>query len=96
MTEGKKGSFIERILDGLFGGIRRSIEKQIDDYVRKVINTLILSLVGIVLLSAGLIFVLQGLILLLGEFMPIWLSWSFVGIIIVLVGVIALMSARKR
>jgi hypothetical protein len=96
MTEGKKSSFIAQILDGLFGGIKRSIEKQIDDYVRKIINTLVLSLVGIVLLSAGMIFALQGVIILLGEFMPIWLSWSVVGIIITLVGIILLMSVRRR
>jgi hypothetical protein len=95
MAEEKKSSIIEQILDGLFGGIKKSIEKQTDSYVRKIINILILSLVGIVLLSAGLIFILQGLIILLSQFMPIWLSWSLIGIIIVLTGVIILMNARK-
>lgn len=87
---------VERLMDSIFGSIRKSVERQIDEYVRKLMRILALTIVGVVLVSAGLVFILRGIVVFLGELMPIWLAWSMVGIIVVLIGGIAFLSVRRR
>ncbi|MDD1776069.1 MAG: hypothetical protein LUP94_01790 [Candidatus Methanomethylicus sp.] len=93
-------AYFDQLLGGFFGSLKKRIEKQIEkyieNYVKKILTTVAWTSAGVVMLLAGMLYVLQGIIIYLGELMPMYLSWAIVGIIIIMTGIILLMHARSR
>lgn len=103
--EKEKEGFIERFLKYFFSLIFDKVEKEIknkiysyiSDITRSVIKKIMLSVIGGVLVLAGILFICISTVNYLAIYTAVWMAWLIVGIIILLAGaLITTLVLRRR
>lgn len=103
--EKKKEGFLERVLKYFFSLIFEKVEKEIknkiysyiSDISRSVIKKIMLSVIGAVLVLAGILFICISTVKYLAIYTAVWMAWLIVGIIVLLAGaLITTLVLRRR
>ena len=103
--EREKEGFLERTLHYFFSFISDKIEKEakekissyISDITKRIFKKIVLSLISIVLVLVGIVFICVSTVKFLAIYTPIWTAWLIVGILLALFGtlIITFMLRRK-
>ena len=101
--ESQKGildSIIEMISARAVGGVMSNIEGRMQNFITDTINRItkkiMLMIAGFMMALLGIIFILGSFAVYLNEFLQsTWMGWTIVGIIITLVGVLIVAQGRK-
>jgi len=87
---------VKRELDDYANTARIDVEQFVDKIVQRVVKAMVPAILGIVLVSAGLIFSLVGLVTYLSQVMNPAFAWGLVGIGMVVVGAVLILPLIRR
>jgi len=90
----EKPTFMERLVSLI---MRRTVDNLVDSfahYSRKLVKTAAMILAGIAMAMLGITILSVGIVKWLALFLPPWLAWVIVGIILLLIGAL-LVAANK-
>ena len=76
--------------------LQRTLIRSVRNSIRQFFKTLALVLVGVSLVSIGMIFIWLGVYEYLTQFLAKWLAWLIVGVISILLGIVLALSAMSR
>lgn len=96
MPEQEKSTLIERLIllvvRQTFGGIAKSAER----FVKRALRWASLALAGVVIAILGIAFLAVGAVKGFALLMPSWLAWLFVGMILLVIGLLLTLTTLNR
>ena len=96
MPDEEKSGFVDRMIQGLLqqalGGVRKTAER----FAKRIVRMIAMALAGVAVSVLGIAFTAIGLVKLLSNLVPNWLAWIWVGIVLILVGIVCLQQARIK
>ena len=90
----EKSTFMERLVSLI---MRRTVDNLVDSlghYSKKLVKTAAMILAGIAIAMLGITIVAIGIVKWFALFLPPWLAWVIVGIILLIIGAL-LVAANK-
>ena len=85
-----------RALSGVMSNVEVRMQNFLTDTINKITKKIMLMIAGFIIAMLGIIFILGSFAVYLNEFLQsTWMGWTIVGIIIALIGVLILTIGRR-
>lgn len=85
-----------RALSGVMGNIEGRMQKFITDTINRITKKIMLMMAGFMMALLGIIFILGSFAVYLNEYLQsTWMGWTIAGIIITLIGVLIIALGRR-
>lgn len=92
--EQEKPSFGERLLNAILRKTVGNLVNSFDNYARKFVRTIAMILAGIFIALLGIAVMAIGVVKWFALFLPSWLAWSIVGIMLLLIGAVLIVANK--
>jgi len=88
--------FARNVMEQAAGRIFESVSKSAERFVKGAVRTVALAFAGVVIAVLGVTFVAVGVVRWFSQFTPAWLSWLYVGIVLLLLGIVVTLLTFVR
>jgi lipopolysaccharide export LptBFGC system permease protein LptF len=92
--EKEKPAFWDKVLNAILRNIVDRLVDSFDNYSKRIVRTVAMILAGIVIALLGVSVIAIGVVKWFALFLPSWLAWIIVGLILLLIGAV-LVAANK-
>lgn len=96
MPDEEKSGFVDRMIQGLLRQALSGVRKSAERFAKRIVRLIAMALAGVAMAVLGVAFLSIGFVRILSTLVPNWLAWMWVGVVLILVGIVCFQQSRIK